>query len=158
MSEKDFLLQLKEHQRIIYKLVNIYARNTDDRQDLQQEILLQAWKGYSSFRGEAKFSTWLYRLALNTIFTMQRRPVKVEYRDNLETLITSASPHDDKDNAERLYKAIRMLSDTEKAIISLHLEGYDNKEIAGIIGISANLVGVKVHRARQKLAELLKNI
>lgn len=158
MSEKDFLLQLKEHQRIIYKLVNIYARNTDDRQDLQQEILLQAWKGYSSFRGEAKFSTWLYRLALNTIFTMQRRPVKVEYRDNLETIITSGSPHDDKDNAERLYKAIRTLSDTEKAVISLHLEGYDNKEIAGIIGISANLVGVKVYRAKQKLAELLKNI
>ena len=158
MSEKDFLAHLKEHQRIVYKLVNIYARDPDDKKDLQQEIILQAWKSYAKFKGESKFSTWLYRLSLNTILTMRRRPAAVEYRDDLETLNGVSSPFDIQDNAELLYNAIRRLDDTEKAVISLHLEGYDNKEIADIIGITANLVAVKVHRIKQKLAEILKKI
>jgi RNA polymerase sigma factor (sigma-70 family) len=73
VSEKEFLSQLKEHQNIIYKLVHLYATSEEDKKDLYQEILFQAWKTYSSFRGEAKFSTWLYRLSLNTIFTIQRK-------------------------------------------------------------------------------------
>ena len=73
MSEKEFLSQLKEHQNIIYKLVHLYANTEEDKKDLYQEILLQAWKTYPAFRGEAKFSTWLYRLCLNTIFTIQRK-------------------------------------------------------------------------------------
>lgn len=159
MSEKDFLVHLRENQRIIFKLVNIYARDPDDKKDLQQEIILQAWKSYARFKGESKFSTWLYRLSLNTILTMRRRPVVVEYRDDLETLSgVSSSSYEAKDAAELLYKAMRRLDDVEKAVISLHLEGYDNKEIADIIGITANLVAVKVYRAKRKLAEILKKI
>ena len=158
MSEKDFLANLQQHQRIIYKLVNIYARNPDDKKDLQQEIILQAWKSYAKFRGESKFSTWLYRLSLNTIFTMRGRPAAIEYRDDLEALPVAASPHEANEDAERLYQAIRQLNDVEKAVISLHLDGYDNNEIAEHMGISNNLVAVKVHRARQKLAEILKRI
>ncbi len=158
MSEKDFLAQLKTHQRIIYKLVNIYARDVDDKKDLQQEIILQAWKGYPHFKGESKFSTWLYRLSLNTIFTMRRRTSAIEYHENLEPLNKLTSPFEAKDNTELLYYAIKQLNDAEKAIISLSLEGYDNKEIAEIIGISSNLVGVKVYRAKQKLTEILKKL
>ncbi len=158
MSEKDFLAQLKQHQRIIYKLVNIYARSDADKEDMQQEILLQAWRGYPSFRAESKFSTWLYRVSLNTIFTMKRRVNAVDYSDQIENLPVSVLPYESKENSERLYKAIRQLDDTEKAVISLHLEGYDNKEIAGMLGISANLTGVKIYRAKEKLAEKLKNI
>ena len=157
MSEKEFLSQLKEHQNIIYKLVHLYATSEEDKKDLYQEILFQAWKTYSSFRGEAKFSTWLYRLSLNTIFTIQRKTNKVEYTDTTkyeEQLITTSS----NDEKERLYKAIRTLSDTERAIVSLHLDGYDNKEVGELIGITANLVGVKLHRAKQQLTTLLKNI
>ncbi len=149
---------MQEHQRIIYKLVNIYAKDADDKKDLQQEIILQAWKSYAKFKGESKFSTWLYRLSLNTILTMRRRPVVVEYRGDLETLSNASSPFDARDNAETLYKAMRRLDDAEKAVMSLHLEGYDNKEIADIMGITANLVAVKVYRAKQKLAEILKKI
>ncbi len=156
MSEKDFLAHLKENQRIIFKLVNIYARDADDRKDLQQEIILQAWKGYPRFKGESKFSTWLYRLSLNTILTMRRRTSELEYRENLESLNATSSPFETKDNTELLYNAIKQLNDAEKAIISLSLEGYDNKEIADIIGISSNLVGVKVFRAKQRLTEILK--
>ncbi|CAN5410279.1 RNA polymerase sigma factor [soil metagenome] len=157
MSEKEFLSQLKEHQNIIYKLVHLYANNEEDKKDLYQEILLQAWKTYSAFRGDAKFSTWLYRLCLNTIFTIQKKTNRIEYTDTAkyeEAYSTSSA----NDETERLYKAIRTLSETERAVISLHLDGYDNKEIGSFLGITSNLVGVKLHRAKQQLATLLKNI
>jgi RNA polymerase sigma-70 factor (ECF subfamily) len=157
VSDKEFLSQLKEHQNIIYTLVHLYATSEEDKKDLYQEILFQAWKTYSSFRGEAKFSTWLYRLSLNTIFTIQRKTNKVEYTDTTkyeEQLITTSS----NDDNERLYKAIRTLPETERAIVSLHLDGYDNKEVGELLGMTANLVGVKLHRAKQQLTTLLKNI
>jgi len=157
VSEKEFLSQLKEHQNIIYKLVHLYANTEEDKKDLYQEILLQAWKTYPAFRGEAKFSTWLYRLCLNTIFTIQRKTNRVEYTDTAQfEEVYSTTP--DIDEAERLYRAIRTLPETERAIISLHLDGYDNKEVGEWMGITANLVGVKLHRIKQQLATLLKNI
>lgn len=157
MSEKEFLSQLKEHQNIIYKLVHLYANTEEDKKDLYQEIVLQAWKTYGAFRGEAKISNWLYRLCLNTIFTIQRKTNRIEYTDTAkfeETYITTS----DNDEVDRLYKAIRTFPETERAIISLHLDGYDNKEVGAIIGITANLVAVKLHRIKQQLATLLKNI
>jgi RNA polymerase sigma-70 factor (ECF subfamily) len=157
MSEKEFLSQLKEHQNIIYKLVHLYANNEEDKKDLYQEILLQAWKTYSAFRGDAKFSTWLYRLCLNTIFTIQKKTNKIEYTDTTK-YEEAYSTNYTNDETERLYKAIRTLLEIERAIVSLHLDGYDNKEISSFLGITSNLVGVKLHRAKQQLATLLKNI
>jgi RNA polymerase sigma-70 factor (ECF subfamily) len=157
MSEKEFLSQLKGHQNIIYKLVHLYANNEEDKKDLYQEILLQAWKTYSGFRGDAKFSTWLYRLCLNTIFTIQKKTNRIEYTDTAK-YEEAYSTNPTNDETEGLYKAIRTLSETERAIVSLHLDGYDNKEISSFLGITSNLVGVKLHRAKQQLATLLKNI
>ncbi|MBC7554262.1 MAG: sigma-70 family RNA polymerase sigma factor [Taibaiella sp.] len=157
MSEKEFLSQLKEHRNIIYKLVHLYANTEEDKKDLYQEIVLQAWKTYSAFRGDAKFSTWLYRLCLNTIFTIQRKTKRIEYTDTAkfeETHFTASG----NDEAERLYKAIRTLPETERALISLHLDGHDNREVGELLGITPNLVGVKLHRIKQQLATLLKNI
>ena len=157
MGEREFLSQLKEHQNIIYKLVHIYANSEEDKKDLYQEILLQAWKTYSSFRGDAKFSTWLYRLCLNTIFTIQRKTNRVEYTDTVK-FEENYSTTSNSDEIERLYKAIRTLPETERAVISLHLDGYDNKEVGELLGITANLAGVKLHRIRTQLATLLKDI
>ena len=157
MSEREFLSQLKEHQNIIYKLVHLYANSEEDKKDLYQEIVLQAWKTYSSFRGEAKFSTWLYRLCLNTIFTIQRKTNRVEYTDTAK-FEENYSTTSNSDEIERLYKAIRTLPETERAVISLHLDGYDNKEVGELLGITANLAGVKLHRIRTQLATLLKDI
>jgi RNA polymerase sigma-70 factor (ECF subfamily) len=157
VSEKEFLSQLSAHQNIIYKLVHLYANTEEDKKDLYQEIVLQAWKTFGAFRGEAKFSTWLYRLCLNTIFTIQRKTNRIEYTDTAkfeETYYTTTG----NDEVDRLYKAIRTLPETERAIISLHLDGYDNKEAGAILGITANLVAVKLHRIKQQLATLLKNI
>jgi len=77
VGEQAFLSLLKEHHYIIYKLVHLYATAEEDKKDLYQEILLQAWKSYPAFRGDSKFSNWLYRLCLNTIFTLQRKSNKI---------------------------------------------------------------------------------
>lgn len=155
MSEKEFLSQIKTHQAIIYKLVHLYAQSEEDKKDLYQETLLQAWKGFPFFRRESSFGTWLYRVSLNTIFTLQRRTSNVHYTDttSLEDKLVTA-PTDD---AESLYKAIRTLPETERAIVSLHLDGYKNNEISELLGINGNAIGVKLHRAKKQLANLLKD-
>ena len=157
MSEKEFLSQLKDNQNIIYKLVHLYANNDEDKKDLYQEIVLQAWKTFAVFRGDAKFSTWLYRICLNTIFTIQRKVNRIEYSETSkfeETHFTISV----NEEAERLYKAIRTLPETDRAITSLHLDGYDNKEVADIVGVTPNLVAVKLYRIKQQLATILKKI
>ncbi len=156
MSEQEFLLYIKTNQKIIFKLVHLYAVSEEDKKDLYQEILLQAWKNFPAFRGDAKFSTWLYRISLNTIFTMHRRKKPVHYTDT-SVFENQLVTHSTTDEAERLYKAIRTLADSDRAVISLHLDGYDNKEIAEMTGITANNVAVRLYRIKQQIANLLKN-
>jgi RNA polymerase sigma factor (sigma-70 family) len=157
VSEKEFLSLLNEHQKIIYKLVHLYTSTAEDKKDAYQEIVLQAWKGFPNYKRESKFSTWLYRVCLNTIFTIKKKEKRLEFSDeaHLHELPGYAT---NLDAAQRLRLAIRSLPETEKAIISLHLDGYDNSEISEIIGITPNLVAVKIFRAKQHLSTLLKNI
>lgn len=155
-DEQRFLDLMRTHQRIVLRLVGLYANDAEERKDLEQEVLLQAWKGFESFRGEAKFSTWLHRVALNTILTQKRRPRVVERRDRLDHLPDAVhDPGTANDDSERLHRAMFQLPETDRALIALHLEGFDNGEVAGIMGITANNAGVKLHRIKQRLSELL---
>lgn len=134
MSQSEFLALLRSNQGIIYKLVGLYAGDQEEKKDLYQEILLQTWKAWPSFRGEAKFSTWLYRLSLNTIFTQQRKVSKIEYVESLETIAPAVKNLSEaSQDAERLHKAIRLLAETDRAIISMHLDAYENTEVAEVV-------------------------
>jgi RNA polymerase sigma-70 factor (ECF subfamily) len=158
LQQTEFLTLIRENQGIIYKLVGLYARTEEEKKDFSQEIVLQAWKGWPSFRREAKFSTWLYRISLNTLLTMQRKKKLIDYRDDLETIPWASSPDQEyNEDSRRLYKAIRALPETEKALISLHLDGYAHPEIAEIMGISENHVAVKLHRIKSLLKQQLSN-
>lgn len=157
MSEAQFLEAVKNSQGIIYKLVGLYANDTEERKDLYQEILLQAWRSWSSFRGDSKFSTWLYRISLNTILTQKRKSSRIDYMESLEEVDRGTNDVSQKrEEVERLRKAIRTLSETDRALISMHLDGYENAEIAEVLGITVNHVAVKLHRCKQQLANLLK--
>lgn len=152
-TESAFMEQVQANRGIIAKLVGLYANSEEERKDLYQEILFQAWKGFSSFRGESRFSTWLYRISLNTILTAHRKVNKVEYRETIED---NPHWHDQGDqvkneNTRLLRMAIRRLPETERAIITLHLDGYSNPEIAEMMGISANNATVKLHRIKHQL-------
>jgi RNA polymerase sigma factor (sigma-70 family) len=157
VSETQFLEQVRENQGLIYKLVGLYASDGEEKKDLYQEVLLQAWKAWPHFRGDAKFSTWLYRICLNTILTQKRKANLVEYKESLEA-ISPAVQHSSiqKEDMAGLQKAIRQLSETDRAIISLHFDGYDNSEISEILGITGNHVAVKLYRCKQQLTNLLK--
>lgn len=158
MEEALFLIEIKNCKGLILKLIGMYAFSTEDRNDLYQEILLNAWKGIHHFRRESKFSTWLYQVALNTILTFNRKKKSVSYHDSMEDFIVPVAPQSEKrEEVQQLYNAIRQLQETDRAIITLHLEGYDNPEIAEMMGISNNYLGVKLYRIKNQLQVLLKS-
>ena len=155
MSEQEFLEQIRENQGIIFKVVSLYAADPEEKKDLYQEVLLQCWKGWPAFRNESKFSTWLYRICLNTVFTSLRKKTKLQYTEDVpDSRSVMAAPLEMEDSLA-LHQAIRQLTDADRAIILLHLEGYNNGEIAEMIGIPVNNLGVKLYRIRQRLANLL---
>lgn len=151
-----FLEQIEEHAGIINKIVNLYADNADDRQDLRQEILLQAWRSYESFENRSKFSTWLYRVCLNTALVFHRKSKRMVTVD-IDDIKPISSNNEVHHGAELLYLAIKQLPPAERSIIILHLDGYANEEIAEMIGISKNNAAVKLHRIKQTLTEKVRN-
>ncbi|WP_052323717.1 RNA polymerase sigma factor [Flavihumibacter sp. ZG627] len=158
MSETEFLEQVKINQGIIYKVVSIYAADPEEKKDLYQEILLQCWKGWPSFRGDSKFSTWLYRISLNTVLTSMRKKNTMIYPDTLPEEESLRATPLEREDSQALHQAIRQLTDVDRALVLLHLEGYANNEIAEMMGISANNLAVKLMRIRQRLAKLLNAV
>ncbi|MEO5912210.1 MAG: sigma-70 family RNA polymerase sigma factor [Pelobium sp.] len=160
MEEKVFLQHTDQCKGLILKLIGLYAYSINDRNDLYQEILLNAWKSSQSFKGDAKFSTWLYKVALNTILTYNRIYKKpINYSDSMEELIIPIAPQSDtREDVQRLHQAIRKLAETDRVIITLHLEGYENPEVSDILGISANYVGVKLFRIKNQLQTFLTQL
>jgi len=132
----------------------------DDQQDLFQEIICQLWKSYDSFRNESQFSTWMYRVAVNTaIVFLKKEKRKVDKYD-----IASDNIKEDEGDSqikesqiEHFYKAVQKLEKIDKAIIFYQLEGFSHKEIGEKLGISEGNARVKLNRAKEKLKEIIKN-
>ena len=157
--EKQFVKQLDENQNIVHKVCRIYTSNSDAHKDLFQEITIQLWKAYPKFRGEAKFSTWMYRVALNTAITLYRkskRQIKTNDISDYHYMLKD-NPYDGEieEQMQLLYKAIHQLSDIEKALILLYLEEKPYKEIAETMGISEVNARVKMNRIKTKLKTIL---
>lgn len=158
--EKEFLTRLNESQGIVHKVCGMYCDNEEERKDLFQEILIHLWKSYPSFKGEAKFSTWMYRVAFN-IAIQQLRKEKKKKEDHVlpEQLDQFSNEYEEDELIEErkmLKIAIKQLNEVEKAIIMLYLEDRDNEDIAEIIGISQNHVRVKMSRIRNKLKDIVE--
>ncbi|MBX2895220.1 MAG: sigma-70 family RNA polymerase sigma factor [Cyclobacteriaceae bacterium] len=155
VSEKEFVALVNENRGIIYKVIRLYINQEEDSRDLYQEIVFQAWKSYPRFDGRSKFSTWLYRVGLNTVLTFKRRPVVVIPHEDLASL-NVAQTKINTDESEALYVAIRQLPEVDRMIITLHLDGYENEEIADITGLTKNNTAVKLHRIKDLLIKQLK--
>lgn len=157
--ESEFLSKVHKHQGILHKICFVYANTGADREDLYQEITLQLWKSYPSFNGQSEFSTWMYRVALNTAISIIKKPSFFTYTDNTPTI--SDEIENSMDLAEEikvLYKAISQLKKVEKAIVLLWLEEKSYEEIAGTIGITVKNVSVKLVRVKAKLAEIIRKL
>lgn len=160
INKNDFLKNVFENQSIIFKIVNLYANSTDDRADLKQEILYNLWKAYPNFKGLSKFSTWMYRISINTAISGIRKSKKhpiieaLSSENIIEEPITEVDFLDEQVN--ELYKAISKLNDIDRALILLYLEKKSYQEIGEIIGISEKNVSVKLVRIKNKLKQIIK--
>lgn len=160
VKEKEFLARIEQHKGILYKVSKMYMDNKDDQDDLFQEIVCQLWKAYDSFKGESQFSTWMYRVAINTsIVFLKKEKRKVDKYE-----ITTSNIKDDEEDSqlkesqiEHFYKAVQQLDKIDKAIIFYQLEGYSHREISENLGISEGNARVKLNRAKEKLKEIIKN-
>lgn len=157
-NKEEFVKLVSEHKLIIYKICNSYCKNAGDRDDLAQEITYQLWRSYSHFNGSVKFSTWMYRVALNVAITCYRRTQKSE------TIIQPAEPgmemEDKKEdteirekNIDLLQQFINELKELDKALMILYLEEKTYSEIAGIMGITETNVATKISRIKDTLKQ-----
>ncbi len=158
--EREFLQIIKNNQGIIHKVCNIYCDEQEDRNDLFQEIVAQLWRSYPSFREESKFSTWMYRVALNTAITTfkktKRRPDQNRLTYENFQIKDEAYDTETEDNIKLLHRAVSQLTGVEKSIILLFLEEKKYEEIAEITGITQNYVRVKMNRIKKKLKKFME--
>lgn len=159
-SEQEFSKHVQESQGIIHKVSRMYCDDEEHRKDLFQEILIQLWKSYPSFRGDSKFSTWMYRVAINVAIQDLRKTKKKQqlFFQTNQFKDTSEEKKSDVQNEKLklMHSAIAKLNKVEKAIVMLHLEEKSNEEIAEIIGITQNYVRVKMNRIKTKLSKTVK--
>ena len=155
MKQAQFLDLIESHAGIIHKVIRLYVDHPEDRKDLFQEIVLQSWKSISRFRGESKFSSWLYRVSLNTVLTFKKRSGQNQTVP-LEEAQKLKQPETSNAQVDMLWRVVYQLNDIDKMVITLHLEGYQNQEISEITGITKNHVAVKLRRAKQEVLNKLK--
>jgi len=157
--EHSFVKELEKNQNIVHKVCRIYTNDPDDHNDLFQEITIQLWKAYPKFRGEAKFSTWMYRVALNTAITLYRKSKKHIQPQNIDDIVfkVKAEPYDDTEERQLklIYDAIKELNDIDKALVFLYLEDKNYTEISETLGISEVNARVKMNRVKTKLKKML---
>ncbi|WP_306349652.1 RNA polymerase sigma factor [Flavobacterium sp. '19STA2R22 D10 B1'] len=159
-KEQEFLTLIETHKGIIHKISKMYMDNRDDQDDLFQEIIYQVWKSYDSFNKQSQFSTWMYRVALNTaIVYLKKDKKKIDRYEIPSSNIKEIE--DDTETKEiqlnHFYRALQKLDKIEKALVFYHLENYSHKEIGENMGISEVNARVKLNRAKNKLKELIKN-
>ncbi len=157
--ETKFLSDFEQNQNIAHKICRIYTTNQDAHNDLFQEITIQLWKNYPKFRGDSKFSTWMYRVALNTAISLYRKSTRTIKTQDISDFAYKVKATD-YDNTEELqlkalYRAIHKLSDIDKALIFLYLEDKPYSEISETLGISSVNARVKMNRAKEKLKNIL---
>jgi RNA polymerase sigma-70 factor (ECF subfamily) len=158
--QETFIRLVSEHRGMLYKVCRLYCLTESDRQDLFQEIVLQLWRSYPAFRGEARISTWLYRIALNTAISGLRKQKRLITSVDPESLPTEWQdiqyPGDKEEQLRLLYTAIDRLSEVEKALTMLYLENKSYQEMEEILGIAQNNLRVKMNRIRDKLRKITK--
>lgn len=154
----DLLQLLQQHAGILHKIIRLYADDAEDRRDLYQEMMYESWRAYPGFKGASAFSTWLYRVALNTALTFRKKTLRKVLTVDLDhaVLVPDDTSPMLSPAAEMLYQAIRNLPETDRALITLHLDGYDHEAISTISGITKNHVAVKLHRIKSDLENRLK--
>jgi RNA polymerase sigma factor (sigma-70 family) len=160
--EQRFEAQIREHEALIHKVCRMYAYTEVDRQDLFQDIVIQLWQAYPTFKGNSKISTWLYRVAINTAITGNRKKKDFIIHYEPESLPMhfneDTSGQAEEERIQQMWTAFVQLNEVEKAIIMLYMEDRSYTEMEDVLGISEGTLRVKMNRIREKLRNLTKTI
>jgi RNA polymerase sigma factor (sigma-70 family) len=161
-KQTRFLQLIEENKGILFKICKIYQDDADDRNDLLQEMTLQLWLVFDSFRGESKFSSWMYRVALNTaivFFKKQKRrpddqPLLYDFDREEEVSLSGEK----EEQLAIFYRAVQQLGKVEKALIYLYMEDQPYADIASHLGITELNVRVRLNRLKNKLKDIIKKM
>ena len=159
MSGDFYTNSILPYTGIIIKICRAYSNSQEDFEDYYQEVCLQIWRSKDNFKGNSQWSTWIYRLSLNVCMTLRKlenkRNLQIPKSNNLPEITNQELFSFQDESLEELYRAIKQLSEINRAIILLHLEEKSHKEIAFIIGTNSNNIGVRIQRIKKKLKQLI---
>lgn len=150
---------MAEHQGLLIKVSRLYTHAAEDEQDLFQEIVLQLWRSFDSFRGGSKISTWMYRVALNTAITLFRKKSRQPDLSGDLAYVPDTTPFVEEEldeNVKLLYRVIKMLPQVERALVMMYLEDVPYREIGETLGITEGNARVKMNRLKKTLKELME--
>lgn len=159
LKEKEFLNLIENHKGILHKVGRMYMDNVTDREDLHQEIIIQLWKSYERFKGDSAFSSWMYRVAVNTAISyFKKEKRRSETYTHIVLKEPETIPYDNRNDEqlELFYKAVQQLTAVEKAVIFYFMEGLSHREIGQQLGITEVNARVKLNRTKEKLQNIIK--
>ena len=159
----DFVKTVEDNKRIIYKIARSYCKDTDDQKDLIQEILIQLWKSFDKFDRSYKFSTWMYRVALNVAISFYRKDSRrkgthTPLSDEIIYVIPDNHEDEKESKLNLLENFIKELNELDRALMILYLEDKNQKEIAEVLGLSVTNVSTKIGRIKETLRQQFSNI
>jgi RNA polymerase sigma-70 factor (ECF subfamily) len=159
ITKEEFIGLIERNKGLIYKVCHVYAQTLENKNDLYQEIIVQLWSSLSSFRNESKFTTWMYRVALNTAIAglrkRNRHSFQTELTDYHSNIAEDSHPADLEEQTKLLYTAIQQLTLLEKAIVMLYLENKSYDEMEEVLGIKQGNLRVKMNRIKEKLKTII---
>ncbi len=153
-TEKIFTEILENHKKLIFKIANSYSRDTEERKDLMQEIVLQLWKAFPKYNSTYALSTWIYRIALNVSISHYRKEKSRKRKEESYTQVIEISDPDHfrNDRLDKLNYMIDRLSPLEKGIMIMYLEGRNQKEMAQVMGTTPTNISTRINRIKNKLS------
>lgn len=158
LQKQNFIQVISCNQGIVKSLCKAYYTSHEDQKDAFQDIILQLWKSYNTFRGESEVSTWIYRVSLNTLISKVRKDRNKIITESLITSVQTITPVAMADgDRELLSFVIQSLKDVDKAIVILYLEGYKNKEISKMLSLTPTNVSTRINRVKTELRAKFKN-
>lgn len=154
IDEKEFEQLVKKHKNTIYTVCFMFSKDSEEVNDLFQEVLIAIWQGLPSFKEQSNISTWIWRISLNTCISCERKKKK----NVTVPLSMDVDYFEDKDadaqQVRMLYERVHQLKPFDRAIVLLWLEGIPYDEIAAIVGITTSNVATRLFRIREQLKQM----
>ncbi|WP_026375535.1 RNA polymerase sigma factor [Aestuariibacter salexigens] len=151
--QQQFEQWMSSHQGLIYKVIRAYTSTRADQDDLYQDIAAQIWRSMASFKGQSKVSTWMYKVALFTAMNWSKQHQKHGVADDNVDPVELSAPSSGNDKLDWLYAQLHTLNEVDRSILLLTLDGFDYAQLANILGMTANAVGVRLNRIKKRLAQ-----